>query len=346
MEDGDQSGRIISRRQSLRIAGLVAVAPLASPSCNANAVNSGTIKASDFPDSRPSPQGRVKGTNVHPTPAQFLGPTSDVWVNFWAGGYDWAYVKESIDRPVPLGINVVRIIGSTNAITDGSIARTRYLANHRQVASYCRSIGIRYYPCAASLTHRGAATDSAIINEIVALYQAMIPYGNTIFGFDMYNEYRDDSAGLAHAATMVANTAAAIRRIGNNPIPITASIHTDITNADLIRAIAPHVDYLDFHLWQTLSFMQSNPNLFSFLQLVTPGLKVVVGEMGTNRSDGSSAQQRADYYTAARVIQQNTPQQLGTINWAAIDDNFGLYDYTTRTLQADISGAWALFPNT
>lgn len=326
-------GHLLSRRQALQVAGFAATASLTSLSCNT------------LPDSSPSRRGRVKGTNVHPTPAQFSGPTPDVWVNFWAGGYDWPFIKDSIDRTVALGVNVVRIIGATNAITDGIMTRTQYLANQRQVAAYCQSIGMRYYPCAGSLTHRGTATDLAIINEVVTLYQAMIPYGNTIFGFDMYNEHRDDSAGLGHAATMVADTASAIRRAGRTPIPITASIHTDITNPDLIRAIAPHVNYLDFHLWQTLSFMQSNPYLFDFLQQIAPRFKVVVGEMGTSRSDGSTAQQRANYYTAARVIQQNTPKQLGTINWAAINDDFGLYDYATRTLQTDISGAWALFPS-
>jgi hypothetical protein len=301
-----------------------------------------------FPVSKPNPHGRVKGSNAHPRPANFGGPSSDVWVNFWVGGYDIVYIKECIDRTRQLtnGINVFRTIGSTMAVTDGYTGRSTYLARQAEVASYCQSVGVRYYPCAGDLTHRGTATDSAVIDEVVALYQAMISYGDTIFGFDMFNEYRNDPSGLSHAATMVANTAAAIRNTGTVSIPYTASINADITNESLIRDIYKNISYFDFHIYETLPFLQANPNLFDFLRRVAPGFKIVVGETGVDRTNGGlTAQQRADYYTAVLTIQNNTTQMLGTCQWAAIDENYGLFDFTTRTLQTDIAGVWQTFPN-
>jgi len=298
-----------------------------------------------FPDYSPSPHGRVKGTNVHPTPANFSGPASDVWVNFWGGGYDFQYIKDSIDLTVALGVNVFRAIGVTNVVTDGVLTRSQYLARHQQIAAYCQSIGIRYYPSGGSLSHRGSATDAAMIAEVVALYQAMIPYGDTIFGFDMYNEFQDDPRGIPTAQATVASTAAAIRALAQAPIPITTSLASDIQTPVQYQGILNSINYIDVHIYQTLSFLQSNPNLFGFLNQVAPGCKIVIGETGIDRAGGSTAQQRADFYIAVLAIQQNTPQMLGTCNWAAINDNYGLYDYTTRTLQTDISGAWAQYPN-
>lgn len=298
----------------------------------------------DFPVPRSSPHGRVKGTNVHPTPAHFSGPTSDVWVNFWGPGWDWSYVKDSIDLTVTRGVNVFRAIGVTNVVTGGVLTRAQYLARHQQIADYCQAIGIRYYPVGGSLTHRGSASDAAVTAEVTALYQAMVPYGDTILGFDMFNEFQDDPRGLVTAQAMVASTSAAIRGAGSTPIPVTASLGVDIQNPAQIRAITPHVDYLDFHLYLTTAYMQANPTLFGFLQQVAPGYRVVIGEAGINRYGGSTPQKRADFYTAVLAVQAATPQALGTCNWAAVNDQYGLFDYTTRTLQTDIAGAWSLFP--
>ena len=298
-----------------------------------------------FPGSSSSvPHGKVKGTNLHPSAAQFAGPTSDVFVNVWAGGYDWQLIKDSIDLTKTTGVNVFRAIGATNAVTEGYMTRTSYLSRQSDIATYCQSVGVRYYPCGGSLTHRGAASDSAIINEVAALYAAMIPFGDTIFGFDLWNEYRDDAAGLDHAALMVKNCATQIRSTTDASIPMTASINADPLNASLIRAIAPYINYLDFHLYFTLAVLQANLNYFAPLAQIAPGFKVVLGETGISRT-GTTAQDRADYYTGILTLQNNTPQMLGTCQWAAINNDFGLFDETTHTLQTDISGAWAQFPN-
>jgi hypothetical protein len=144
---------------------------------------------------------------------------------------------------------------------------------------------------------------------------------------------------------IVAATASAIRGGGGVTIPFTASINADVTNPDLLRAITQYVTYLDFHLYETTAYMQANPHLFDFLQQVAPGFRVVFGEFGIDRSNGTTPQQRADFYSAVLTIQKNTLQALGGCNWAAVNDQYGLFDYITRTLQTDIAGVWAQFPN-
>jgi hypothetical protein len=57
------------------------------------------------------------------------------------------------------------------------------------------------------------------------------------------------------------------------------------------------------------------------------------------------AADRASRYELVRQIQSSYPDRLlGVLNWAAVSDEFGLYDETTLTLQSDIAPAWASFP--
>jgi hypothetical protein len=291
----------------------------------------------------------VKGSNFHPKAAYLSA--SDPWATLWSS-WDWAgWIKKGVDLAVAQGANTVRLIGSIQGVADGTLTQSAYLANQAQLADYCRSIGVHYYACGGDFRHLGTATPAFIRSFLLAQAQNLAPYGGTVLGFELINELNTGYSllGFEAAQALVAQISQDIRNAGVT-IPLATSDVGRSSNfypqaerlgdtAALIP-IAPYLDFFDAHLYAT----DGTPADIAPYAAMT-GRKLLVGEFGISRTgSGSTAGDRAAYYERQRQIQLSNPQILGSIQWAVINDSYGLYDEATLTLQSDVSPTWALFP--
>lgn len=287
-----------------------------------------------------SPRVRpVKGVNIHPKAVDFSGSNGSVWSNMWTT-WDWTgWIKKSVDLAVAQGANAIRCIGSYDAVAGGYLTQATYLTRQTQLAAYCQSSGVRYYPCAGQLTQVAGAGASTLTTQAVALANALAPYGDTVLGLDLANEASGTWLSSSRAATLtyLTATAAAIRAAGST-IPVTASMNTDQANVDSLADFAKAVDFFDFHLYDRP--LPANRLMPMAIRSRRPFL---VGEYGLSRTANSAAVV-ADQHAQVQAVTAATPRCLGAFLWAAIDNDFGLYDESTVTAQTAVTGPFATRP--
>ncbi|MBY6709504.1 hypothetical protein HQ308_22180 [Rhodococcus sp. BP-241] len=177
----------------------------------------------------------------------------------------------------------------------------------------------------------------------------MLATKSNVLAFELLNEI--GNAIMLFPEPMLASWAAqfsaAVRAAAPN-LPITIS---DVSNGNStiigkfsdwqrIRRYAP---YVDFHVYPAVA-NTLKPWHTAACELVSDR-PVIFGEIGAYRPSRTGAQM-ADAYETIRQTMIRTPSVKGVIQWATVNNDFGLYDETTDTLQTDIASTWALFPST
>jgi len=280
----------------------------------------------------------IKGSNLAPRKSQFLPP--GVWDTVWSR-WDWTWIKRTIDLAVQQGANAVRLIGSLGILSSKVITMETYLSRQARLAQYCGSIGIKYYACGGDLRDVGNADPREVRSYPVAQATNLAAFGSDVLGFDLVNEYAAgfDSLGKAGVESLLVSTLKDIRTAATGLRLAVSDDRPPPKSAETLPAIASYIDFWDFHIY--------SPDVqFDVMEPLghISGLPILIGEFGASRADGRSSVDRSQFYRRILNIQRSQPDFMGSLQWAIVDDDFGLYDESTLTLQNDIASAWASFP--
>lgn len=289
---------------------------------------------------------KIKGSSVHPKNSDFSYGNGWIGVH---GHWDWTWVKKNVDRAVSRGANTIRLIGDVETVFTGVITQATYLAQLGQLVDYLASINVKYYHCAGDATHFGGADDAYVVS-FMAAQAALLATKTNVIAFEMLNEvylgvtFYPESALVA----LVARISAAVRAAAPNipltvsSVAISSSIAQSLADGNRLRWYAPFVDFFDFHVYPTSGALLKPWHTAAYE--VVCDRPIVFGEFGMSRSSHTGAEVTA-VYEAVRQLAINSPRVAGVLQWAAIDDGYGLYTETGDTLQTDAATPWALFAN-
>jgi hypothetical protein len=288
----------------------------------------------------------VKGSNIHPRATDLA--TANPWKSLWSAWPYTAWVKDSIDKAKGLGANLVRLIGDVEAVYDGTMTQSTYLTQLDQRVAYCQSIGVMAYPVGSDFRHLGHA-DAAFVRDFLVAQAGVLANYDNVYAFELVNELSSSFStfGDRLAIGWFTQIATAVRAAAPNlPLSIseagksTGSWPQGERGGDYahLSKIAPYVDILDAHLYDTTT---RSADLAPLIALTDK--PIMIGEFGIDRTGGSSAGDRATYYAAVMQLVADNPEIRGVIQWAIRNDKFGLYDETNGTLQSDIAPTWAAY---
>lgn len=300
--------------------------------------------------------GLIKGANIHPRSSDFGYGSGSGLVGLW-GHWDWTgWIKPCVDGAKALGCNVIRIIGDVESVYTGVITQATYLAQLTQLADYLQSQGMYLYACGGDPTHFAGADNAFITSFLSTQATTLAPYARNVIAFDLVNEA---SGGWLAPATIpeqvligwIAQWSRAVR-VALPTTPITVSNVSGgwsnsatplalLSDWKRYRQIAPYVDFFDVHVYP------QNPNTTQAwhggVYEMFSDKPIVYGEFGASRASRTGLQM-ADAYETVRQMMLGSPQCAGAIQWAIVNDNYGLYNESAQTLQSDIAPTFAAFP--
>ncbi|MDJ0454431.1 LamG-like jellyroll fold domain-containing protein [Gordonia amicalis] len=291
--------------------------------------------------------GYVKGSNIHPKAAD-LSTYANAWRGLW-GNWDWTWIKRSVDRAKAQGANTIRLIGDVQTVADGVISQATYLSQLEQWVDYCASEDLKVYACLGDPTHYSSATPAYIADWYATQAELLVEKDN-LLAMELMNEVGNGAKFFPESmlAAMVAQFSAAVRAVAPNiPLSVSDPSHGNatvvgkFTDGARLLTYAPYVDFFDIHVYPKTS-LTFRPWHTAAYELVSDR-PLIFGEVGAYRP-GNTAVTMAAQYEEARQAMLATPSVKGAIQWAAVNNDFGLYDETTDTLQTDIASAWAAFP--
>jgi hypothetical protein len=242
---------------------------------------------------------------------------------------------------VHLGANTVRLIGSFGIVSTKRISIPEYLDRQAQVAEYCHSLRVKYYACGGDLRDIRTASHDDICSFLLAQASNLSQFGETVMGFDLVNEYAAgfETMGRVRVEQLLVSALQKIRSAGIK-VPLTASDDRPSPKKKAeLPAIASLIDFWDFHIYRTVP----DPNALKPLVDLS-NLPIVIGEFGVDRTDGRPSSEHSQFYKDILKLQYSTPRIQGSLQWAIVNNQYGLYDESTMTLQSDIASVWESFP--
>ena len=301
------------------------------------------------------PFARPYGTNLLPAGEQVHGVnltiepgTTGSWGNLWKTWRWDEWIKPQVDAAASIGANTVRIIGTYDAIHDGTLTQATYHTRQQQLAAYVNSLGMAYYPCAGGhisdvIDRAPFYTNDFIIGQATDLLAALD--GHDIIGLDVVQENRAWAAQTERGGAVMQ----AIRE-AHPGVPLTYSWHSPSTDstayrADQVHALDRYVDFHDIHVYDDVAADYLD---FHWDETDKP---LLIGEFGQNLAAGQPAQE-SRYSSVKGLLDHSAPggQRLaGSLAWAITDQQsvdagkWGLFDasFVERTY---LTGVFATFP--
>lgn len=265
-----------------------------------------------------------------------------IWYNCnyaWGTGdaAAWAWIQAQIDIAHTNGFNGFRWFFDPNLRigTLTTLTAPQFAVIIAQIAAYCGSLGMVFYPCLSdsrTIAHFSltATPHNAYITEATAV---LATYAN-IYAIDVVQEIDSlgtGSVGYTNFASWIA-TAKAAR--GSADIPVTCSFNGASSSADLVwasrfkAASDAGADFADGHVYYDAATSDLDPLLFNAGSGAsgTTDFPIIIGEMGSPSTDsGASITNR--YTTLAAWANRARVQAMFV--WAMVDitgvQTYGVY---------------------
>ena len=283
----------------------------------------------------------IKGSNIMPKAVDI---TDTAWRNLWVG-WDWEWIRRSVDAARDTTANAVRIVGDVQGVHSGVISFETYVARLRQLLDYARSKGCRVYYCLLDIRHLGAVPPD-FVTDFAGRLGSVLADDPTVLAVEIVNEV---STGyqlypVDEVTEWVARWSASLRRsaptISLSISDVRSGTLLEKTNdIDAFARYAPYVDFFDLHLYYPPETDASTNVLAAYEFAVDRPF--VIGETGADRDDRSL--DRGATYRQIEKIFDSSPAAAGVFQWAAVNDRFGLFSETDGSEQSDIAGAWRNF---
>lgn len=201
---------------------------------------------------RGRPVTKVRGVHLGGRPDVDYGtpgPGESGWTSFWTTLFDWDALTEDVDRAVAIGANNVKLMADITRYFVGGAARD--LMNHRMrmFLDYTRDSGVTVHWAQQVPIWYGDAYEEGIA-AMVEMVQVLDEYPHVI-GFDCLSEINFYApANLIHLDLEALFVP--LREVSTMPLGAGLSGNPSTMDAYL-EALAPWVDYFDFHDYEMAS---------------------------------------------------------------------------------------------
>lgn len=283
----------------------------------------------------------VKGSNIMPKAVDI---TDAAWRNLWVG-WDWPWIKNSVDKAVALSANAIRIVGDVEGVHSGRLSVEKYLEQLEQLADYCSSQDCRLYYCLLDVRHMGVVPPEFVASFAERIGGVLAGKAN-VLAIEIANEISTayDSHPREDVAGWVGMWSASLRRAAPKvPLSIsdvrTGTLFEKTNDVVELNRYAQYVDFYDLHMYYPPE-TDDRSNVLAAYEFAVDR-PMMVGEMGADRDDRSLDPGRT--YKMIEKVCASSPAVVGVFQWAAVNDRFGLYSETTGLLQDDIADAWRNF---
>lgn len=269
------------------------------------------------------------------------------WTQFHID-WDWdGWVKPQIDHSVGnrIGCNAISLVGCPDGVHNGAITQATVNSRFVQVAAYCQSLGVAFYPRPAAFNQLPGMTNAAIAAYVLSILDALAPYN--VIGCDVVAEADTWDDGGGTLVQGVADRCIAIYALvkAGTSLPLTFSSVFDWAGATPARAwatkIASCCDFWDFHpyemnAWASPLVLADGNYWFS----TYPSKDILFGEGGASQNY-TADQQRRFLNGIASVAGSGDARFRGWFMWCAQDQN---------TIDSDkwglLDASWNLRQNT
>lgn len=237
--------------------------------------------------------------------------------------WDWAgWIKFQVDLAVSAGCNCVRLIGDVAGVYAGTFSAATYRSRWRQLIDYCASLGVYVYVAGGGVSQFGSMTQADIIAVLVEL-AAELDGDSTVVAFDVIQE-----SGASWALTNAHAVSEAVRAVCDRPISysIGATAKASVASVTNRNALAPWVDFFDYHL-----YFQCDARTLLGNYWRTCSTPLMVGEFGSPNTSGQTVQEAFyDGIVATVGADPGGGRRLaGALAWSIVDGgvtgNYGLF---------------------
>lgn len=284
------------------------------------------------------------------TPAERHFTAAGVWTTLWKT-WEWStWIKPMIDDARTLGINSLRMIGSTNVVTSGAITQQQYLDRWRQLLDYATSKSLYVLPCGGDLGEWGQATTRARAEALYTAWAQMLSAYARVAGIDITNE-AGTASGSAYTFNQPESRYETVKRLGelvreHSRKPITHS--RSLTSAGQWRTGCVYTDaisdFIDVHCYVSPAAADADR---LHAGPWCKGKQLLIGESGISREFSSTI--RAARYTAVKALVTNRTDHVGALVWSGYDtgtslrDQMGLFDPRHKA-RTDITNVFKTYP--
>lgn len=280
---------------------------------------------------------RFKGSNIHPKKVDIHGPA---WRNLWVG-WDWTWISRSVDSAIAQSANSIRIIGDVEGVFLGMITKEQYIQRLRQLAEYCRLKNCGLYYCMMDLRHIGIAPVEFVEGFVydIGVELAQIP---NLIAIDVCNEVASvyGTIGKERTVEWITRFAERLRQaapsISLSLSEVKAASFFDKLGArSEYETFAPIVDVMDIHIYSP-PHVSGRTNAMAAYELIMDR-PLIFGEIGANidLTDPVGA------YRNIAGLCRSSDAITGVLQWASVNDGFGLYSETTNELRAGVAKEWS-----
>lgn len=269
---------------------------------------------------------RFNGGNITANSPAISGQAHP-WALLQAGwtslGYWTSWVKPNIDAANTAGLNAVRLILDLGGIYAGTFTLASELANLTQLLNYCRSIGMKFYPCFGAPTDFQGADLASIQSYMVAFAQVVANYPDVVVGIDLLNEVNSSNPWGASTAANTQTLYNAVKPlVGAIPITASGALQTGFDTAAHVWGAPPgswgFLDFYDFHAYYTIAANDPNPSKAG-------GKPIMMGEYG-DPTEPDTNPNIVTVVNAAITNAANTSGVTGAFFWVIAYTGVGMYD--------------------